>query len=121
VLLIEASIYILFKFNFVINVNINLSNWCKTLTNFLSKSLLSVLVIIFEKIARSLAGVKGGFILKVVLYFIYFFVAFFVVDSLISLVFPIEFDVYTNLITAFIFAVFMTPLLFVLKQDKNKK
>ena len=114
-LLIEASIYILFKFNFVINVNINLSNWCKTLTNFLSKSLLSVLVIIFEKIARSLAGVKGGFILKVVLYFIYFFVAFFVVDSLI------EFDVYTNLITAFIFAVFMTPLLFVLKQDKNKK
>ncbi|MDU1274514.1 MAG: hypothetical protein E6976_09030 [Staphylococcus epidermidis] len=41
--------------------------------------------------------------MKVFLYFIYFFVAFFVVDSLI------------------IFAVFMTPLLFVLKQDKNKK
>ncbi|ESV10754.1 membrane protein, partial [Staphylococcus epidermidis MC28] len=80
-----------------------------------------VLVIIFEKIVRSLAGVKGGFILKVFLYFIYFFVAFFVVDSLISLVFPIEFDVYTNLITAFFFAVFMTPLFFVLKQDKNKK
>ncbi|MDH8996568.1 hypothetical protein PYK01_03260 [Staphylococcus epidermidis] len=59
--------------------------------------------------------------MKVVLYFIYFVVAFFVVDSLISLVFTIEFDVYTNLITAFIFAVFMTPLLFVLKQDKNKK
>ncbi|EHR82420.1 hypothetical protein SEVCU118_1812 [Staphylococcus epidermidis VCU118] len=35
--------------------------------------------------------------------------------------FPIEFDVYTNLITAFFFAVFMTPLFFVLKQDKNKK
>ncbi|MBM0752721.1 putative neutral ceramidase superfamily lipid hydrolase [Staphylococcus epidermidis] len=63
--------------------------------------------------------------MKVVLYFVYYLIAFFVLKSLLDLVmqfmFPIELKLYTNLISALIFSVFMTPLTFVLKKNKNKK
>ncbi|EPP69751.1 hypothetical protein [Staphylococcus epidermidis] len=63
--------------------------------------------------------------MKVVLYFLYYLVSFFVLKSLFDLVmqlmFPTELDLYTNLISALIFSVFMTPLTFVLKKNKNKK
>ncbi|WP_032604488.1 hypothetical protein [Staphylococcus epidermidis] len=63
--------------------------------------------------------------MKVVLYFLYYLVSFFVLKSLFDLVmqlmFPTELYLYTNLISALIFSVFMTPLTFVLKKNKNKK
>ena len=68
---------------------------------------------------------KGGLILKVVLYFLYYLISFVVLKSLFDLVmqlmFPTELDLYTNLISALIFSIFMTPLTFVLKKNKNKK
>ncbi|HGO2744188.1 TPA: hypothetical protein ACK0TJ_002812 [Staphylococcus aureus] len=63
--------------------------------------------------------------MKAVLYFVYYLIAFFVLKSLLDLVmqfmFPIELKLYTNLISALIFSVFMTLLTFVLKKNKNKK
>ncbi|HCX1270397.1 hypothetical protein SHJJP8905_002534 [Staphylococcus lugdunensis] len=63
--------------------------------------------------------------MKVVLYFLYYLISFFVLKSLFDLVmqlmFPTELDLYTNLISALIFSIFMTPLTFVLKKNKNKK
>ncbi|MGC7613292.1 hypothetical protein ACP2XV_09095 [Staphylococcus epidermidis] len=63
--------------------------------------------------------------MKAVLYFVYYLIAFLVLKSLLDLVmqfmFPIELKLYTNLISALIFSVFMTPLTFVLKKNKNKK
>ncbi|MBF2335148.1 hypothetical protein [Staphylococcus epidermidis] len=63
--------------------------------------------------------------MKVVLYFLYYLVSLFVLKSLFDLVmqlmFPTELDLYTNLISALIFSIFMTPLTFVLKKNKNKK
>ncbi|ETJ22498.1 hypothetical protein Q604_UNBC18238G0001, partial [human gut metagenome] len=52
--------------------------------------------------------------MKAVLYFVYYLIAFFVLKSLLDLVmqfmFPSELKLYTNLISALIFSVFMTPL-----------
>ncbi|MCD9079149.1 hypothetical protein LDK92_11540 [Staphylococcus epidermidis] len=63
--------------------------------------------------------------MKAVLYFLYYLISFFVLKSLFDLVmqlmFPTELDLYTNLISALIFSIFMTPLTFVLKKNKNKK
>ncbi|EHQ77239.1 hypothetical protein F9B52_11390 [Staphylococcus epidermidis] len=63
--------------------------------------------------------------MKVVLYFLYYLISFVVLKSLFDLVmqlmFPTELDLYTNLISALIFSIFMTPLTFVLKKNKNKK
>ncbi|MGS0908374.1 hypothetical protein ACVBFA_10480 [Staphylococcus sp. MSU001] len=63
--------------------------------------------------------------MKVVLYFLYYLVSLFVLKSLFDLVmqfmFPIELKLYTNLVSALIFSVFMMPLTFVLKKNKNKK
>ncbi|KAB2293664.1 hypothetical protein [Staphylococcus epidermidis] len=63
--------------------------------------------------------------MKVVLYFLYYLISFVVLKSLFDLVmqlmFPTELDLYTNLISALIFSIFMTPLTFVLKKNKNKQ
>ena len=68
----------------------------------------SIVTVLEEDVARMLVKIserikKGGFILKIVL--------------LLST----KFDVYINVIAALIFAVCMTPLTFILKDDKNKK
>jgi hypothetical protein len=63
---------------------------------------------------------RGGFVLKIFLYFISFFVLFFILKSLLDLVIPaIDFHVYLNLVTAYFFALFMTLLDFVLKRIKR--
>ncbi|MGW7988482.1 hypothetical protein ACWEYO_14310, partial [Staphylococcus shinii] len=62
--------------------------------------------------------------MKVVLYFLYYLISVFVLkllfDLVMQLMFPTELDLYTNLISALIFSIFMTPLTFVLKKNKNK-
>jgi Na+/phosphate symporter len=64
---------------------------------------------------------RGGFVLKIFLYFYILFVLFFILKSLLDLVIQrIDFHVYLNLVTAlFFFALFMTLLDFVLKRIKR--
>ncbi|MDZ5123650.1 hypothetical protein IRT42_12645 [Staphylococcus epidermidis] len=60
--------------------------------------------------------------MKVVLYFVYLFVSFFILNLLINLVIPgIDVDAYESLISALFFAIFMTPVLYVLRGRRNKK
>ncbi|MDW3988682.1 hypothetical protein QI297_13310 [Staphylococcus saprophyticus] len=63
--------------------------------------------------------------MKVVLYFLYYLISIFILkllfDLVMQLMFPTELDLYTNLISALIFSIFMTLLTFVLKKNKNKK
>lgn len=88
--------------------------------------LVSIVTVLEEDVARMLVKIserikKGGFILKIVLFFTYYFVSCFILFSLCGLLLSTKFDVYINVIAALIFAVCMTPLTFILKDDKNKK
>lgn len=88
--------------------------------------LVSIVTVLEEDVARMLVKIserikKGGLILKIVLFFTYYFVSCFALFSLGDLLLSTKFDIYINVITALIFAVCMTPLTFILKDDKNKK
>ncbi|TBW67796.1 hypothetical protein EQ809_14090 [Staphylococcus epidermidis] len=60
--------------------------------------------------------------MKVVIYCVYFFVSFFILTLLSNLVIPgIDVDVCESLISALFFAIFTTPVLYVLRGRRNKK
>ncbi|WP_228081066.1 hypothetical protein [Enterococcus faecalis] len=88
--------------------------------------LVSIVTVLEEDVARMLVKIserikKGGLILKIALFFTYYFVSCFALCSLGDLLLSTKFYIYINVITALIFAVCMTPLTFILKDDKNKK
>lgn len=71
--------------------------------------------------------IKDGIVMKFIWYFLYYFVSFFCITYLIDLVSSFifteqEVNAYGNLVSAFIFAILMTPLVPVLKKvEKYRK